>query len=139
MALIIAMIGTQQTNAQDYNAAIGVRLGVDMTGVDFKYNLGQAHTIEAIVDFAKGFNVVGLYEHNTQIASSFKCYYGLGAGIGTWTNSELTVGIHAIVGVEYAIPTVPFAISLDYKPFFNVSGQSNFFAKDFGLGIKYTF
>lgn len=142
IAAIAVLMTLTYTNAsaQDYKAAIGVRGGVDMSGISGKINLDAINSVEALLDFDNGFNLVGLYEFNRQIARDFTFYYGLGANLGVWGSADqLTIGVDAIVGVEYVIPNVPFALSIDYKPFVNLVGVTGFRATDFGLGIKYIF
>lgn len=128
--------------AQDYKAAVGVRLGEGMTGLDVKYNMNASNSIEGIVDFVNGINVVGLYEFNNKLSQSFNFYYGFGANLGVWNGSDnnvLTLGVDGVVGIEYIFPSIPFAISLDYKPFLNILGVTGFHGTDFGLGLKFTF
>ncbi len=58
-------------------------------------------------------------------------YYGVGSG---------GIGIDGVLGLEYKIPPVPFAISFDIKPFleFDTHGYG-FMALDPGFGIKFIF
>ena len=47
--------------------------------------------------------------------------------------------IEGIVGVEWKIPSVPLALSLDYRPAFEILPTTGFYAKGFAFGVKYLF
>ena len=50
------------------------------------------------------------------------------------------IGIDGVLGMEYKIPPIPFAISLDIKPFMEFNSDGNVYLKlDPGLGLKFTF
>jgi hypothetical protein len=60
-----------------------------------------------------------------------KVYYAAGS---------LGLGVDGIVGLEYKIPPIPFAISLDIKPFVEINSAGGVgMAMDIDLGIKLTF
>lgn len=132
------ILACSAASAQDYKVGLGVRGGGVMSGINAKYNFNAINSLEGTLDFVNGFNLVGLYEFNHKIAPDFNLYYGLGANIGAWSSS-FVLGVDAIVGVEYLIPSVPLGISLDYKPFMNLIGYTHFHAADFGLAVRYTF
>ncbi len=129
--------------AQDYNWGVGIRGGGTFTGIDVRYNFNPTHSIEALVAFTNGVNLVGLFEWNVPvIAEGFNFYYGAGANIGAWKShgvSDFCLGIDAILGLEYKIPRAPIALAVDYKPFLNLVSKTRFEALDFGLSVKYTF
>ena len=102
--------------AQDYNWAIGVRGGETATGITVKHHFDPANGLEGIIDFAKGVNVYALYERHIPV---------------------ITNGFH--LGLEYKIPKIPLAVSVDYKPCLNFAGYTGFRALDFGLGVKVAF
>lgn len=140
-ALLVAMFSTNAM-AQDYSLAVGVRGGGEMSGLTVKYNLNSVNSIEGIVNFMNGVNLTGLYEFNTPILDALDFYYGAGASVGAWDTvdgSSFSVGIDGVIGIEYVIPKIPLALSLDYKPFFNIIGDTGFRAADLGLGVKVTF
>ncbi len=140
--LFVMVLASAKLSAQDYNWAIGVRGGVTMSGLSVKYNFDPANSIEGMLDFAQGFNIVALYErHIPVITNGFRFYYGAGANLGAWHHHDdkFTLGIDGIVGLEYKISSIPLAFSLDYKPFLNFIGHTGFHAADFGLTIKVAF
>ena len=90
-----------------------------------------------------GFQISGLYEWNQGLGYGFTLYYGFGACLGAWDDDKddmsLGLGIDGIIGVEWKIPSAPFALSLDWKPSFELVPETELYFKGFGLGIKYLF
>ena len=138
-AIAALMVATLTVSAQEYNWAVGVRGGA-LSGLTVKKNLGE-NAIEAGISLNEYFtNIEGTYQwQQPVIAEGFNLYYGVGAYVGL-AQQYLGVGAEGVVGLEYKIPEVPLAISLDYRPTFNILGgfgYSNFY--NFGLGVKYCF
>lgn len=140
LAAVIFM-AVSSVSAQNYNWAIGARLGTTMSGVSVKHNLNGANAIEGVlsIPYNDGFNVLGLYERHIPIISEgFNFYYGAGAHLGAYRH-DFVLGIDAVVGMEYKFSKVPLALSLDYKPAFNIFENTGFRMLDFGFGIKVAF
>jgi hypothetical protein len=139
-----------------YKTAIGLR-GGRTSGLTLKHFVGESTALEGIVGvWNRAWGVTGLYEKYTQAGESglfwyyggglhatfesgsninyspYDYYYSSGGGMG--------LGIDGIVGLEYKIPPIPFALSLDLKPFFEINTSGNaFMALDPGIGIKVAF
>lgn len=143
--LVATIFTTSMVSAQNYNWAIGARLGGQTSGLSVKYNLDAANTIEGVIGipYDGGFNLLGLYERNIPvITEGFNFYYGAGVHLGSWNrhhNSDFVFGIDGIVGLEYKIKSIPLALSVDYKPALNIIGHTGFYWGDVALGIKITF
>lgn len=140
-AVCVACIS--QVSAQEYQWGIGVRGAVNSSGLSVKYNMDPVNTVEAIFAFQHGFNIFALYERNVPVIDrGFHFIYGFGANMGEWKHKgedEFTVGFNAIVGLEYKFPNAPLAVSVDYKPILNVTGNSGLKPLDFGLTLKAAF
>ncbi|CAN0013796.1 unnamed protein product, partial [Chrysoparadoxa australica] len=104
-----------------------------------------------------GLSATVLYERHVNAfgVNGFKWYYG-GGGHASIHNNQyygtyfgrspyyddgaLGLGVDGILGLEYKIPAIPFALSLDIKPFVEVNTAGGVgFAFDSGLGIKVCF
>ena len=146
--------------------AVGGRFG-SATGFSYRYSLTPDRAIEGILSVqsnskSRRFRLVGLYQYHKPIAGDFSWFYGFGGSIGSFrykdvvkrweddqgnshtervqSNSELALSIDGIVGVEYAIPTTPLAVSVDVKPYFDFLQESTIKIFDpFALTIRYTF
>lgn len=150
-----------QRASSSYHNAIGLRGGYT-SGLTFKHNFGSAKSAEFILGlWGNGFSVTGLYEINAGTGvSGLRWYYGGGGHLavanyygdpyyyrdgrrGYWyydRRDRLGIGVDGIIGLEYKIPPIPFAISLDLKPLIEVGTSGYVFgALDPGLGIKFTF
>lgn len=140
-----AMASLTVVSAQDYNWAVGVRLGGEMGGASLKYKFNTANALEAIVaaPWDSGFALTALYERYIPvIGKGFHFYYGAGAHVGSWkykSKNKFSLGIDGIIGLEYKLKDVPLAFSLDYKPVFNVVEKTKFYLADIALGIRVAF
>ncbi len=146
-ALLMTAFATT-LNAQQYNTALGVRLGYD-SGVTLKHFFAPASAGEFI--FAASphyFQLTGLYEYQQPIpgAPGLDWYVGLGAHIGgihkdrDHYSSSFLLGADLIGGIEYVFPSAPFNISLDWKPSFNFTNSYNdYWFSGFALSLRYTF
>lgn len=144
--LAIAAI-TTTASAQSYRTAFGARLGYD-SGITLKHFFAPASAFEGILSASpRHFQLTGLYEYQQPLpgAPGLDWYVGLGAHIGNvyWdkhTGDRLFIGGDLIAGLEYAFPTAPFAISLDWKPSFNfVNDYNDYWYAGLALSLRYTF
>lgn len=160
IVIIITLVMTGSTAAvsqsfdSDYKYALGLRAG-GPSGITFKINTQNSNSVEFIAGFWYDFiNITALFEKNAPAfdVDGMRWYFGGGGHISFFT-SEINddrwyyrrgegyaLGIDGIVGLEYKIPPIPFAVSLDLKPFIEVdrAGEVHL-GIDPGLGIKFTF
>jgi hypothetical protein len=141
---------TLAVNAQDYQTGIGFRGGLS-NGLTIKHFITSDKALEGLLAARwGGFNVTGLYEihANAFDATGLYWYYGFGGHIGTWNtkyssdrgyDNTSIIGIDGILGIEYNIGAIPFNISLDYKPGFNILGDFGFWGDEFAISIRYVF
>lgn len=148
-----------QTKAQ-YNTAIGLRAG-ESSGITIKHFINNGAALDFLVSFfPNDLGVFCLYEKHQQIgnAAGLNFYYGAGGHLAFNTyrsvyyhdrygrywwyhNREgFGLGIDGIVGLEYKIPSIPLAFSLDLKPYIEFNTDRNvYFSPDPGIGIKVAF
>jgi hypothetical protein len=147
--LFFAMI--LAANAQDYNTGIGFRGGLS-NGLTVKHFISSNTALEGILSTRwQGFNITGLYEIHAQAFNTprLNWYYGFGGHIGFWDGYKdhpwfndgtyTIIGIDGIIGIEYNIEPIPFNISLDWKPGFNIIGYTGFWGDELALSIRYIF
>jgi len=154
--------------AQEYKTAVGAMWGGSVaTGITAKHFLSTGKDkgnsgIEVIVlSLYRGFMVYGLYERQSHIITGdqyggFSYYYGAGMhfgnfepvagycktdGLGRFTK----IGIDGVIGIEYELDylfgkyDVPFVMSVDVKPFFDVVGSDCGGIWAFGTSLRYIF
>lgn len=148
VALLAVTALTTTAEAQSYRSALGVRLGYD-NGLTLKHFMSPAGAFEGILSFSpKYFNLTALYEYQQPIpgAPGFDWFVGLGGHIGGVHKDKkegkgaFLLGADLIGGVEYAFPTAPFCVSLDWKPSFNFTNDYNdYWYSGFALSLRYTF
>jgi len=141
-------------SAQNYGTAAGVRLGA-FSGITAKHFVSGTNALEGIASFRwSGFSLTGLYEWQKPIknARNLDYFLGLGGHIGVWDNNHYywynsgrgdgsfaIVGVDFIAGLEYTFPEMPFNIGLDWKPAFNLIGDTHWWGDGVALSIRYTF
>ena len=148
----IAFMGIATTlNAQDYLTSVGLRAGLS-SGATLKHFIRPNDALEGILTTRwGGFNVTGLYErHGRAFDVDYLYYYfGGGAHLGMWrgnynpwfTDAETytVIGIDGILGLEYVFQEIPFNISIDWKPGFNIIGYTGFWGDEVALSFRYIF
>jgi hypothetical protein len=151
VATLMLGVLSMKASAQEYNTAIGIRGGWH-SGLTVKHFLSGSDAIEGLLVTAwKGFELTGLYEVHANAfgVNRLNWYYGAGGHIGSFQSgpwfdddkneAHTVIGVDGILGLEYNIGDIPFNISLDWKPEFNLVGYSGFWAGDGALSIRYTF
>jgi hypothetical protein len=165
LALLTATSGTAQQlsiGSPDYRTAFGIR-GGELGGLTLKHFVSASSAIEGILGLGYAhphiFSFTGLYEIHTPAfaISGMKWYYGAGGHVTLvgrsgyyrhpwgrykyyYEGGAVGIGIDGVVGLEYKIPPIPFAISLDLKPYIEVMSTGGmFWSLDPALGIKVTF
>ena len=141
LLIVVALCYVSNVSAQNYNWALGARIGGEMSGLDVKYNLNASHSIEALlaIPYSNGFVLTGLYEWNIQVIDNgFRFYYGVGAHVGGW-KSRCALGVDGVIGLEYQFSEIPLNLALDYKPIFNIVEKTRFYLADIGLSIRIAF
>jgi hypothetical protein len=140
------------SNGQDYKTGIGVRGGFDQ-GLTIKHFISQKSALEFLLATRwRGFEITGLYEvHNKAFnAERLKWYIGFGGHVGFWDGdythgwgdpgkNYTVIGIDGILGLEYSFKEAPINIGLDWKPAFNLSGYSGFWADGGALSVRFIF
>lgn len=159
--IVLCMIGatSAEVKAQDYKNGIGVRLGGWAgSGISFKHFISSDAAIEAFLTtyYRDGLTLTGLYEkHQTAFREEgLKFFYGAGAHFGAYNggtyhyrryddvyydNGFVVVGIDAVVGLEYKIPTIPFTIGADLHPLIEFVNYPGWAALDGAVTFRYTF
>jgi hypothetical protein len=155
-SLLIIMMMSKQSNAQNYQTALGLKFGGFESGVCFKYFATNTVSLEGDVGFRSGGAVfTGYYQVNMVAFNvpALKFYYGAGAHIGsegggtyqtfggqveTYNSAHILLGVDGVIGLEYLIPKSPIAISIDLEPRAELA-SGPYFDLAPALGLKYAF
>jgi len=155
--LFIGLTLTQESQAQDYQTAIGARLGWGIAASG-KHFVSENNAIEAIANFRSfkfgsfGYSwisITGLYEiHNdlSSVKDGLKWYYGGGANVTLYSGdfvetglSSTTFGVVGALGLDYKFANAPINLSIDWLPTFAFGGGAGFSASAGGLALRYAF
>lgn len=149
--ILLLFVSSQIVNAQDYTTGIGLR-GGPSSGITIKHFVSDKVALEGIVSTRwGGWNITGLYEMTRSInkVDRLNWYYGVGAHIGSWNgdrnpwftdkDDHLVIGADLILGIEYNFSEIPFNVSVDIKPAFNIIGYSGLWGDEGALSLRYIF
>jgi hypothetical protein len=153
LAIVFTCMAISRLSAQSmgdsYQTAIGVKFWPGALSI--KHFTQQNTALEGLINFwDRGFRFTGLYElhQNIEGAPGLRWYVGPGAHIGWYNgttfhdhfygNGALSLGIDAVLGLDYKISGAPIAVSIDVQPFFELL-EHPYFDVWGGLGIRYTF
>jgi hypothetical protein len=155
---LFSLASILELRAQDFKTGLGIRVG-GTSGVTVKHFYSRAMAFEGILGFfGNGSSLTGLVEkHGLAFdTKGLQFYYGGGAHVAfyngryRYNNSfwrdinyydrrEVAIGVNGVLGLEYTIPDLPIAFSLDFKPFVEVGpGGYVGFSPDPSVGVKFT-
>ena len=155
------MIGlkAQDSEGSGYSSAVGLHLA-DQWGVTYKMGykgstssyLNFIGTFKSEKDLFTAIGLIGLFEKHNDIGkvAGLRWYYGAGPNIGFISydadiDSQITLGLTPVAGLDYKFKKFPVNLSLDYKP--NLSIYAGEFNVDFfwkpvdeliNLSVRYT-
>lgn len=156
---VVLFTGNQAHAQLPTQHAIGARFG-SATGINYRYSLSGDRAVEGIMSIQSNsttsrFRIVGLYEYHKPLPfDNFSWFYGFGGSIGSFTyksytnengqhipkNTELSLSIDGVVGMEYNIPESPISLTLDLKPYLDFLQESTIRVFDpVGFSIRYNF
>lgn len=148
LAFFLLVFLAQESKAQ-YRTALG--LGIDLgdgqtlVGPQLKHFFSANDAGNVQVLFADNNVLLGAdYSYNQAIrgASGLNWYIGVGPQLNFVDFGPVNKTFFAIrpaLGLEYKVPSAPLAFHFDWKPWWNLTDESNFEASRFSIGFKYTF
>ena len=161
LTLFIGGLALTNLQGQDYQKAIGLRLGYPVSATYKQFLNGSNNAVEVFVSYRSekvfnyGWSWIGLgggYQVHNDIESvdGLQWYYGGGASIYFWSyddefsgfddEASLSFGVLGFLGLDYKFANAPVNLSLDWVPTFFINGYGNGFGADNGaLAVRYTF
>lgn len=131
--------------------ALGVRFGGAGVhgfgyGAELSYQQGLGNNF-AEVDLGwsnAGINGSVLFDMIFANFDNFNCYVGPGVNLGMYAGKDDTVaafnlGVLGQLGIEYQFGTIPFNISLDWRPAFYVIPATHFAPYGVAMSFRYRF
>lgn len=144
IAILISMLVlfSLSVSAQDYKMGLGVRFSSKSAlinhSVSFKYFFSESIAAEALFSFGDplAFGLL-VAKHKPVLADGFKFFYGGGAYAG-FAGSRRS-GLQGVMGLDYKIPSIPFNLSIDWKPELTLTREFSFEPAALGLSARFTF
>jgi len=144
LSVVLAFSIVALSCAQDYKTGIGLRAGFS-NGITLKHFVSDSRAYEGLLaSHWGGIDVTGLYEIHNQAfeVDRLNWYYGFGGHLGSYSGNSVSgtvIGIDGILGIEYTFTEAPINIGLDWKPAFNLIGNSAFWPEGGALSVRYVF
>jgi len=150
--VLFALFALTTGSAQDYQSALGARLGSPLSASYKTFLGGSNNAFEAYAgfrNFGAGYSWVtisGAYQIHNPIedVEGLQWYFGGGASVYFWSfdfatnESTTTFGIQGYIGLDYKFEDYPINLSLDWIPTLFISGIDSGFGPGFGsLGVRY--
>ncbi len=148
LLLFTLLFSYNESQAQHYRTAAGIRLGSEKTiGLSIQQLVYKKFTLEGILQVGSGNSslnsiIVLAEQHQKIFFKRLNLYYGLGLH-KSWYNNNSTLeeeyknpsGVAAITGLELAVGRM--AVSLDIQPNLNVVGGNQFLNTTTGVSLRY--
>ncbi|MGI4834962.1 MAG: hypothetical protein ACRYFK_16030 [Janthinobacterium lividum] len=126
LALLAGLLAlARPAAAQKYDTALGVRLGGNNYGLTLQQRLASRLTLEGIAGLGqREYSGTVLAEYHFGILGpSLNYYFGAGGHLGHNKDTGGYSGLDALMGVEYKVAFLPIALSFDFKPTLEFSGD----------------
>lgn len=142
LSIIAFALTIATANAQDYKMGLGIRFSSKSAlinhSVSFKYFLTETTAAEALFSFGNplAFGLL-VAKHKPVLTKGFKFFYGGGAYAGFAGTRR--AGLQGIAGLDYKIPSLPFNVSMDWKPELTLTREFSFEPAALGLSARFTF
>ena len=126
--------------------ALGVRFGSPSFNPGFGAELSYQHGLGTtnFIEFDLGWSTAGINGTASwdyviaEFGGGFNFYAGPGANLGL-VGDYFFVGALAQVGLEYQFGTIPFNVSLDWRPTFYLVPETRFSPSGVALSLRYRF
>ena len=150
--LLCTLGATKSSFAQrgaPYNTSVGLFLdlgnGPTWVGPHIKHYFTANDAGQFMVLFGDHTTTLGAeYSYNKDIPGARGLRWNIGVGpqvhffsFNGW--SQTNVSLRPQVGLEYKIPGAPLAFGFDWRPYWQLTHNSDFEAGRFGMSFKYTF
>lgn len=142
-ALIAAILFIGSVEAQEgYGTALGIRISSQNAivnhAVSLKHFFTESAAGELLVSFGDPGAIGALVEvHKTLGSRNFTWYWGAGPYLGF--NENYRLGFQGALGLDLKLPGIPFALSADWKPEWNLTKVFSFEPAAVGISARYVF
>ena len=148
LSFILLLSTTQLLTAQDYNNAIGLRLGT-YVGASFTTYTSEHNSIEVIAGITRQAN-----QSDYIFGGYYKFHFAISSDIPTlnWFTSlglllfleeevgknKINIAPSALIGLEYTLEHTPVNFFIDVSPYYNLtSDMDSKFSIHANLGVRY--
>lgn len=150
--LALSFILCISMNAQDFDSAVGLRLGFP-SGITYKKFISDSNALEFYGGYrgyilARSISLHGAYQIHKDIdeVDGLQWYYGGGAALFLWSDdfngSSTQIGLQGYIGLSYTLTDTPVNITVDWVPTFSLGNglgnlNSGFGGGYYSVGVRY--
>lgn len=106
-------------SAENYKLGLGIRFSTNPptvnNSISFKYFFTEKTAGEVLFSMRKPF-ALGLLVEQYKALSETPFRYFFGGGVYSNFGSPREAGLQGVLGLDYKIPSIPFNLSVDWKP-----------------------
>ena len=123
--LLVCLISMalSEVNAQNYNSAIGAKLGYGLVA-SYKKFLNEKSAVDLFAGLRWGGLAAGAYyelHYDISSVDRLQWYWGGGASFTTWDYGVLNetyfeLGVSGVLGLDYSFDNIPLNLSVDWAP-----------------------
>ena len=141
LILIVSILFALVTisNAQELGVRFGDSAGGNNVAIDGIFALGSWSRVHGDVTFGSGVGIDAIWDFLYQPLGGEAFHWYAGVGAFTVLDSYFQLGITGEIGLQYTFNGVPISISADWRPYFRIVEDTNFWAGGFGLNVRYVF
>ena len=133
---------TEVASATSGKNLLGIRISSSAAAVNhsisYKRFLNTTTAVEGLFSFTDPGAIGVLVEKHTPFASAgISWFWGAGAYVGF--SGGRRFGAQGVVGLDFIMPTLPFNLSIDWKPELNFAKQFSFEPAALGFSARFIF
>jgi len=140
--LAIAMSTFTLASAQELGVRFGSYAGNGGVALDGVFSTSEFSRIHADISFGNGVGADFLFDFIYRPISNeaFNWYMGVGPYLYLpFQPGNLSFGAVGEIGLLYAFNSIPFTLSIDWRPYFQLIETTNIYYGGFGLNFRYVF
>ena len=138
LVIIIAMLAFAVV-ATAQPRALGIRAGWGGE-ISYQHTLGAENFLEVDAGWTVNvFSAAAAYDFSVAPVGPFNFYAGPAAQVWLVNEGGIGLGVGAQLGLEYMFDGIPFQVSLDWRPMFNIVPATAFGWQGLALGLRYAF
>jgi len=141
ITILILFSATILTNAQELGIRAGAYSGNGGVAADAVFATSKFSRVHMDLSFGQGVGTDVLFDflYRPVGGEAFNWYMGVGpyAYLPFDASGNIALGAVGEIGLLYAFNSIPFTLSVDWRPYFRLIQTTDIFYGGFGVNIRY--